>query len=137
MTKRIPIIDLEAWYDGNPRQRRQLCARLRRVCHETGFFYIVNQGIPAETTGSYLEMLRAFFALPVDTKRAISKSNSPQFRGWEALGSEVTNNETDFREQIDIGVESEAISDPDPYYMALVGPNQWPPVGIAGISRVR
>jgi len=72
-------------------------------------------------------MLKAFFALPLATRQAIDKKNSPQFRGWEMLGSELTNNETDYREQVDIGIDREALTDPDPYYMALVGPNQWPP----------
>ncbi len=74
-----------------------------------------------------MTMLKDFFALPAVTKKAIDKQYSPQFRGWEKLGSELTNNQVDYREQIDIGVERNVISDPDPYYMALVGPNQWPP----------
>jgi len=127
MSSQIPVIDLEHWFDGSDRSRRELCTQVNRVCHEIGFFYIINHGIPARLSADYLAMARAFFALPLVTRQAIDKHNSAQFRGWEQLGSELTNNEVDYREQIDIGVERATIDNPDPYYMALVGPNQWPP----------
>ena len=123
----IPLIDLAPWFDGDAAERRKLCRRVNRVCHEIGFFYVVNHGIPAAASAAYLEMLRAFFALPLAARQALDKHHSPQFRGWERLSSELTNNEIDYREQLDIGVERAAITDPDPYYLALVGPNQWPP----------
>lgn len=126
-TRPIPLIDLAPWFGGGDSERRELCRRVNRVCHEIGFFYIVNHGIPAAVSAAYLDMLRAFFTLPLDVRQALDKNRSPQFRGWERLGSELTNNEIDYREQLDIGVERAAIDDPEPYYMALVGPNQWPP----------
>ena len=132
MPATLPVIDLEPWFAGNPQQRLELCQRVRQVCHEVGFFYLINHGIPASISDSYLQTLKAFFALSKATKQAIDKHGSAQFRGWEQLGSELTNNQVDYREQIDIGVERSAISDPDPYYMALVGPNQWPPQGAQG-----
>lgn len=126
MTTSIPVIDLEPWFDGDARARRTLAVELNRVCHEIGFFYVVNHGIEDATSANYLEMLRAFFALPPDLKAAIDKHHSPQFRGWERLGSELTNNRVDYREQLDIGVERDALDSPEPYYRALLGPNQWP-----------
>ena len=127
MPSQLPVIDLKPWFDGHNRTRRELCARVNRVCHETGFFYIVNHGIPVQLSADYFAMARSFFALPLSIRQAIDKHHSAQLRGWEQLGSELTNNEVDYREQIDIGVEREALAHPDPYYMALVGPNQWPP----------
>ena len=126
-SSQIPVIDLEPWFDASAARRRVLCRRINRVCHQVGFFYLVNHGIPTAASAAYLDLLRAFFALPIKTRQAIDKHHSPQFRGWEQLGSELTNNEIDYREQIDIGVERSAIERPDPYYMAMVGPNQWPP----------
>ena len=127
MSSQIPVIDLKHWFEGDDKSRRELCARVRQVCHETGFFYLTNHGIPQRLSADYLAMAQAFFALPLVVRQSIDKHNSAQFRGWEQLGSELTNNEVDYREQIDIGVECAAIDDPDPYFMALVGPNQWPP----------
>lgn len=122
----IPLIDLEPWHRGDAAARRRLAAEIGRICHEIGFFYVVNHGIPQAVSARYLDMLRAFFALPLAAREAIDKSNSPQFRGWERIGSELTNNAIDYREQLDIGVDRSAITDPDPYYLALIGPNQWP-----------
>jgi len=126
MDSPIPIIDLQPWYHGSAAEQDALCDRLRRVCHEVGFFYAVNHGIDESVSAAYLDTVRDFFALPIEYKQAIDKSHSPQFRGWEQLGSELTNNQIDYREQIDIGVEARAIEHPDPWYLALVGPNQWP-----------
>ena len=126
MPAQIPVINLAPWFDGDKPERLELCARVGLVCHEVGFFYLVNHGIPAAVSDAYLEATRTFFALPLEIRESIDKHKSPQFRGWEKLGSELTNNAVDYREQIDIGVERDAIPDPEPYYMALVGPNQWP-----------
>lgn len=123
----IPVIDLEPWFTGGRQQRLDLCQQVGRQCHEVGFFYVVNHGVPAHVSECYLATLKKFFALPQATKQAIDKQGSAQFRGWEQLGSELTNNQIDYREQIDIGVERTALAEPEPYYMALVGPNQWPP----------
>ncbi len=127
MTHQLPVIDLEPWFTGDRQQRLELCRQLRQVCHEIGFFYVINHGIPGSVSEAYLAMLKNFFALPEELKEAIDKSGSPQFRGWEKLGSELTNNQVDYREQIDIGVDRNPLPEPDPYYMALVGPNLWPP----------
>ena len=126
MPSPIPVIDLQPWFRGSETQRDALCDQVRQVCHEVGFFYVVNHGIDGAVSAAYLDAMRAFFALPIEQKQAIDKRHSPQFRGWEQLGSELTNNEVDYREQIDIGVEAKAIDNPDPWYLALVGPNQWP-----------
>jgi len=126
MSEMPPVIDLEPWFHGDARERAELCRQVGRLCHEVGFFYVVSHGIPGSLSAAYLRAIKSFFALPLAVKESIDKHASAQFRGWEKLGSELTNNEVDYREQIDIGVERDALVDPDPYYLALVGPNQWP-----------
>jgi isopenicillin N synthase-like dioxygenase len=127
MSEMPPLVDLAPWFGGDARERAELCRRVGQLCHQVGFFYVVNHGIPASVSADYLAAIKSFFALPQAVKRSIDKHGSAQFRGWEELGSELTNNQVDYREQIDIGVERDAFIDPDPYYMALIGPNQWPP----------
>lgn len=126
MPEAPPIVDLHAWFHGGLQSRQSLAREIGRLCHGVGFFYIVNHGIPAAVSDNYLAAMKSFFALPLAAREAIDKRNSAQFRGWEKLASELTNNAADYREQLDIGVEAEAIADPEPYYMALTGPNQWP-----------
>ena len=122
----LPVVDLTHWFDGDEQQRAELCREVGQLCHRIGFFYVINHGIPAPVSDSYLRAVKDFFALPLSVREAIDKHDSAQFRGWEKLGSELTNNQMDYREQLDIGVEAEPIAEPDPYYMALIGPNQWP-----------
>lgn len=126
MTTTPPVVDLTPWFHGDSRERARLCHELGEICHHIGFFYVVNHGIPVSVSANYLQVMKAFFDLPLAARAAIDKRFSPQFRGWEKLGSELTNNKVDLREQLDIGVEHEALAQPHPYYLALVGPNQWP-----------
>lgn len=122
----IPIVDLDIWISGNDAARRALAAEVGDICHQQGFFYLINHGISGQFIDHYLDYLRSFFDLSNEQKQAIDKIHSPHFRGWERTGSELTNNKIDYREQLDIGPERLAITNPDPYYLRLVGPNQWP-----------
>ena len=127
MTAKIPVIDISDWFSDDQLAGRKLAEQVGLACHEKGFFYVKNHGIDEHECQRYMQALKAFFALPISTKKSIDKHHSRQFRGWDQLGSELTNNITDYREQLDIGVDSEAIISPDPYFLALVGPNQWLP----------
>ena len=76
-------------------------------------------------------MLQAFFELPEDVKAEIDKVRSPHFRGWERVGAELTDNRTDFREQLDVSTENPPYrADALPPYLRLDGPNQWLPDGV-------
>jgi len=119
----IPIVDLD-----RQAEEAALADELRRICHEVGFFVVVNHGVPAELTDAVFAMMRRFFALPVDDKLRIDKRASRHFRGWEAEGAEYTNNRPDIREQIDVWTEWPARpADVTPEYLRLHGPNQWMP----------
>ena len=71
---------------------------------------------------------RRFFALPERDKRAIEMVNSPHFRGYNRAGLEHTRGKPDWREQIDVGAEREALAvhPAAPAWRRLQGPNQWP-----------
>ena len=125
-TANIPKIDLESWLNGSPEQRTRVEKEFRQICHEIGFFYLINHGVENEFLDKHMKVIQVFFDLPLEYKQTIDKSQSPQFRGWEALGSELTNNQVDYREQIDFGPERPPLVNPEPHYMRLVGFNQWP-----------
>lgn len=121
----IPVLDLSAWR-GGPEQREAVAEHVRSICHEVGFFVLVNHGIERSFIDSVFAMMDELFALPLEQKLLIDKIQSPHFRGWEAVGSEYTNNRPDIREQVDLWSEHPARpSDVEPHYLRLLGPNQW------------
>ena len=101
----LPILDLGD-ADADPATFR---AALREAAHDHGFFYLTGHGVPAESFTEVLRLARDFFALPGEVKNEISQLQSPQFRGYSRLGGELTNGRVDWREQIDIGPEREAV----------------------------
>ena len=103
-------------------------ARLRSALHDSGFLYVTGHGIPAEKVAGIFAIARAFFALPLEERLELENINSPQFRGYTHLGNEYTKGVADQRDQLDVGPEREALvlSDDDPRYLRMVGPNQWP-----------
>ncbi len=132
MATRIPTIDLSRRF-GTPDEQQALADELVAIYHDIGFAVLVNHGLPvAESGETYLDrvfsMMAEFFALDDEQKLLIDKRQSRHFRGWEAVGTEFTNNRPDIREQIDIWSERPALApDVDPPYLRLLGPNQWLP----------
>jgi isopenicillin N synthase-like dioxygenase len=101
-------------------------ARLTAICHEVGFFTLVEHGIEKEFFDRCLAQQAAFFALPESVKATIDKRQSPHFRGWERVGAELTDNRPDYREQLDVSTENPSYGlDAEPAYLRLDGPNQW------------
>lgn len=127
----VPIVDLSPLRDG-PQARAELAQRLAAICHEVGFFVVVNHGIDTATVGGVFASMRQFFALDDTDKLRIDKRASRHFRGWEPVGAENTNNRPDMREQIDVWSEWPARAvDVEPHYLRLLGPNQWMPDELA------
>jgi isopenicillin N synthase-like dioxygenase len=123
----IPIIDLNR-LAGDEKARRQLCLELCDICHHTGFFQLLNHGIDRSLVDGLFTTMRQLFDLPEQQKKLIDKRNSRHFRGWEAVGTEFTNNRPDIREQVDIWTEWPArAADVQPDFLRLLGPNQWLP----------
>jgi len=122
----VPIIDFARWRDGSAEEKRQFAEELGQVCHRVGFFHLVNHGIDIEFQEKIKSMMRDLFRLPLHEKEKISKTLSPHFRGWEALGTERTNGRVDYREQVDTWTDrAPRAEDPDKPYMRLYGPSQY------------
>jgi isopenicillin N synthase-like dioxygenase len=121
----IPEVSLEEWRRTGT-GRNAFAERLTTICHEVGFFSLVDHGVDEQFLDRYFGLLEAFFALPDDVKATIDKRNSPHFRGWERVGAELTNNRPDYREQLDVSTENPPYGiDAEPPYLRLDGPNQW------------
>lgn len=121
----IPEISATSWRQHNADAAAH---DLVSVCHHVGFFTLVDHGIDESFLEAYFAGLRAFFALPRSTKEQIAKHRSPHFRGWEDIGSELTDNKVDYREQLDVSTENPAYPEgAEPAFLRIDGPNQWLP----------
>ena len=113
-------------WSGVDADRAAFAERLRAICHEVGFFRVVDHGIDQGFLDDYFTALQALFALPEATKARIDKARSPWFRGWERVGAELTDARVDHREQVDVWTElPPRDADVEPRYLRLEGPNQW------------
>jgi len=123
----LPIFDL-CQFDAGPEERSEFLREVREAARGPGFFYLIGHGIGEDLTGDVLALSRRFFALPEPDKLEIEMINSPHFRGYNRAGFEHTRGRPDWREQIDIGAEREALpfSPSAPAWIRLQGPNQWP-----------
>ncbi len=123
---RIPTIDLRQLAPGAA-ERDAALEQLRSTVATIGAFYLVGHGVEPEAADRVLSLSRQFFALPLAQRREIEMVNSPHFRGYTALGNELTQGRPDWREEVDIGAERPARPTPhEPPYWGLIGPNQWP-----------
>lgn len=122
----LPVLDLSLLDEG-PDAAARFRDELRAATHDVGFFYLTGTGVSAELEARLLQAAKDFFALPEADKLAIENVTSPHFRGYTRVGGERTQGRVDWREQIDIGPEREAVQDADgPGYDRLIGPNLWP-----------
>ena len=122
----LPILDLSL-LDQGPEAASRFRDELRAATHDVGFFYLTGTGVTPELEERLLQAAHDFFALPEAEKLAIENVTSPHFRGYTRVGGERTQGRVDWREQIDIGPERDAIVETEgPGYNRLVGPNLWP-----------
>ncbi|PBB27824.1 MULTISPECIES: isopenicillin N synthase family oxygenase [unclassified Mesorhizobium] len=127
MPRIVPVLDLSRLEQGAS-ERRTFLADLRSASRDIGFFYLAGHGISWAEISEVLTASRQFFALPKADKLAIEMVKSSQFRGYTRAGGELTKGKEDWREQLDIGVERQAIAQGPgiPAWTRLQGPNQWP-----------
>jgi isopenicillin N synthase-like dioxygenase len=123
----IPVVDLRGWtLASSDAERTAFAESFVDVCHRVGFLSLVGHGVDEAYVDQFFSVLRSFFALPEETKALIDKRNSREFRGWERVGAELTDNRTDFREQLDISTANPGYPvDVSPSFLRLDGPNQW------------
>lgn len=120
----LPILDLSQ-LDAGADAAARFRADLRAATRDVGFFYLTGTGIPTDLEQRLHRAARDFFALDDDDKLAIENVKSPHFRGYTRIGGERTKGAVDWREQIDIGPERDAVEG-GPAFNRLIGPNLWP-----------
>jgi len=74
--REIPSVSLADWH-GTAAERTAFADRLRAVCHDVGFFLVVDHGVDQAFLDDYFAAMRSFFALPEALKAQIDQVNSP------------------------------------------------------------
>ena len=116
----LPIVDLTPFATGTELPNEEAAGTARTVddaLRQTGFLVVRGHGVPDEVKERFFEMMRAFFALPLEEKGAISIGNSDCHRGYvgfaaETLEGAIAGEETmgevlagDLKETLDTGTE--------------------------------
>lgn len=111
----IPVIDFSGFRQGSPAEQNQVVQAIYRACHEIGFMYLKNHGIPNAVLDSTFAQARHFFDLPVEVKEQVYWE--PTNRGYVPIERQKLDAERpgDYKEAFDLG------SDLNPY-----SPNKWP-----------
>lgn len=90
----IPVVDLSPWStpgSSSAEDRIRVSYELVKACHDNGFVYIRNHGVPEARVGEGFQWMHKFFALPEDKKMAVARPvDSNSFRGYQKVGAERT-----------------------------------------------
>jgi len=127
----LPVIDVSGLRSSELSDRARVAAALGHACRETGFFYVVNHGIPEAARDSIFAAARAFFSLPIASKQEYSIKRSRHNRGYVALEAErldESSARSDYKEAFNVGLE---LSADDPEVLAgkpFRGLNLWPAI---------
>ena len=70
--REIPVVSLSGWTETGAGQQA-FAERLRAICHEVGFFQLVDHGVEQAFVEEYFAALRDFFTLPDSIKARIDK----------------------------------------------------------------
>jgi isopenicillin N synthase-like dioxygenase len=83
----LPVLDL-APLSAGPAGEAQVAAALGAACREIGFFCVTNHGVPQRLLDAVFAASARFFALPVETKRAVAIERSRHNRGYVPMEGE-------------------------------------------------
>ena len=120
----IPVVDISALIDGDDAARKAVAAQIVHAAENTGFFYIVEHGVPRELMDGVFDTAADFFATPDNNKLGIGLETSTCFRGFlplDSKGSDPT--QRNYLEAFQMGEEHGAENS---YEEMLYGANQWP-----------
>ncbi len=132
----VPVIDLGAYFSGDPEQKKALARQIDDACRSIGFLVVSGHGVPVELIQRTHDVSRRFFDLSMAQKLSYASPDPSIYRGYNAIGKATLAYSIgekqalpDFRELYTINrVE---IDETDPYFTSAMGrrlfsPNIWP-----------
>ncbi|MEO0576152.1 MAG: 2-oxoglutarate and iron-dependent oxygenase domain-containing protein, partial [Pseudomonadota bacterium] len=78
----IPVVDFSPFLGGSLEGKQTVAQAIYRACHEVGFIYLKNHGIPQIAIAEAFEQSKQFFALPLAKKQSIAWSGETSNRGY-------------------------------------------------------
>lgn len=107
MERVIPTVDVSKFVNGNEAEKA-FVADLGKAFSTVGFVGIINHGVPQDLIDDFYAAAKAFFGLPVATKRKYEIENLAGQRGYTSFGKEHAKQSdvADLKEFYQIGQES-------------------------------
>lgn len=107
MTNALPVIDISSFLEsGHETLHARVASQIESACRDTGFFYITDHGIDANTFIDIDRASRKFFCLPEAEKMQIAMSHAGRaWRGFFPVGGELTSGKPDLKEGVYFGTE--------------------------------
>ena len=81
----IPVVDTAALAGNDAGAKQRIAAQIVHAAENTGFFYVVNHGVPRALIDGVFACAQTFFALPDSEKLKTGLENSTCFRGYLPL----------------------------------------------------
>jgi isopenicillin N synthase-like dioxygenase len=103
----IPLVDLQAWFEGSDRDRRQVAVEVDDALRTSGFLLVTHHGVPGDLAAGTRAAARAFFGLPKPIKAPYEVPVGG--RGWLPPGVEAngfldgTETPPDLKESYSVG----------------------------------
>ena len=125
---RVPVIDVAPLVAGTP-ESADVASQLGESCRESGFFYVVGHGVESRLLTRIEAFSREFFQLPTAEKMQIAMTRGGRaWRGYFAVGDELTSGKPDQKEGLYFGAELPADHPEVVAGTPLHGPNLFPAV---------
>lgn len=111
--KTIPTVDLADFTSGDAYRKEKFVQEIGNAYHEVGFVTVKNHGIDEKLIEKLYEQVKAFFNLPIETKKKYEIEELAGQRGYTSFGREHAKDSpvADLKEFYHVGQE---VTDDDP-----------------------
>lgn len=120
----IPIIDFTPFLEDEPAGKQSVAQEIYQACHQVGFMYLINHGVPQPKIDQAFEQSEQFFGLPLAQKQEIAWSAATSNRGYIGIERERLDEAQpgDLKEAFNVGREILA----NGQSTVTLAANQWP-----------
>ena len=121
----IPVIDFEPFISGDAVGQQAVSRQIFQACHEIGFMYLKNPGIPPSLIEQVFEQTKQFFNLPLEIKNQVAWANAFSNRGYVGVERERLDQDKpgDLKEAFNVGQQINSENSGQQSSLIL---NKWP-----------